>query len=65
MKKNLYIHSSSHSPIIAIHLKLPAQNHHCFKLILEGRCLANEKYQIDLYKAIDQPHVKIGNVILS
>lgn len=61
-----YIQSSSSSLVIATHLKLSAQDHYCFNLLLKGRCFANEEYEIDLYKAIDQPNnVKIGNIILS
>lgn len=34
-------------------------------MLLKGSCFAKEKYEIDLYKAIDQLHnVKIGNIIL-
>lgn len=63
---SLYIQSSSSSLVIATHLKLSAQDHHCFKMLLKGSCFAREKHEIDLYEATDQLHnAKIGSIILS
>lgn len=64
--ESLYIQSSSSSLVIATQLKLPAQDHHCFKMLLKGSCFAREKHEIDLYEATDQlNNVKIGSIILS
>lgn len=62
--ENLYIQSSSRSLVIARHLKLSAQDHLCFKMLLKGSCFAREEYEIDLHEATDQlNNVKIGNII--
>lgn len=64
--ESLYIRSSPSSLVIATLLKLAAQDHHCFKMLLKGSCFAREEYETDLYEAIDQlNNVKIGNIILS